>query len=237
MNGVGGAPQQLPLGLRLRADATFANFIAGTANAGAVHALRAWLEQAEGGIFYLSGTAGCGRSHLLQAACHSAGAEAIYLPLAELAGADAAALLEGMEQAALLCLDDIDAVSADPRWCEQLFHLCNRLQQGSRKLLVSAAAPAAQIVCALPDLRSRLSWGPGFRLQPLDDEGRRQLLQVRARERGFTLHDDVVAYILSHCARSAPALLQLLERLDAESLQRKKRISVALVRACLEAAG
>jgi DnaA family protein len=223
--------------LRLRADATFANFVATAANGAALHALRDWLARDEGGLFYLAGAPGCGRSHLLQAACHGRAGEAIYLPLAQFAAADPAALLENLEQAQLLCLDDIDVVTADPHLCEQLLLLCNRLLPGRCKLLLSAAAPAAQIPCALADLRSRLSWGAGFRLQPLDDDGRRQLLHVRARERGFEVSDGVATYILNHCARGTGDLLQLLDLLDRHSLARQRRITIPFVRECIEQPG
>jgi DnaA-homolog protein len=226
------APEQLALGLRLRADATFANFIEAD-NAATLHALQRWLQAAEGGIFYLFGAAGSGRSHLLQAACH-AGQAALYLPLDQFAAADPTALLENLEQAPLICLDDIDTVTADARWCEQLFHLCNRALAAQSKLLVSAAAAPAQLDCVLADLRSRLAWGGSFRLSVLNDDGRRQLLQARAHERGFDLAEDVAAYILTHHSRDLAALLALLESLDRQSLAQQKRITIPFVRRIID---
>jgi DnaA family protein len=240
------APEQLALGLRLRADATFANFVAVptanissdnvfSGNAATAYALREWLEQPTDGFFYLCGAPGSGRSHLLQAACHFLdGASVIYLPLAEFKSADPIALLDNLEQAQLLCLDDIDAVTADAQWCEQLFHLCNRALAASRKIVVSAVQPPALLDCALEDLRSRLAWGGSFRLHELDDDGRRLLLQTRARERGFELADDVVAYILSRYSRDLAALLALLDELDRQSLAQQKRITIPFVRSFIQ---
>lgn len=230
------APEQLLLRLRLRADATFANYVAGAANAPALHALRTWLEQPEGGIFYLFGAPGCGRSHLLQAACHLQATTApVYLPLADFATAAPAALLESLELAALLCLDDIDTVLTDPDWCEALFHLCNRVFAAGHKLLVSASVAPAQLDCHLADLRSRLSWGGSFRLHALDDAGRGEFLQLRARERGFELNAEVVAYILNRHSRDPVLLLRLLDELDRQSLAQKKRITVPFVRQIIDA--
>jgi DnaA family protein len=139
----------------------------------------------------------------------------------------------------LVCFDDIDAVCADRNWCETLFHLFNRHvgthlhNNGFGKWLVSATAPAAQINCALPDLGSRLSWGGSFRLAPLDDTGRQHMLQLQAKQRGMGISDEVAAYILRHHARDTQALLELLERIDRESLRVKQRISVNFVRKLL----
>ena len=65
-------PIQLPLGVRLRDDATFANFYPG-ANAAALGYVErlcspdaGWSDE----LIYLWGMPGVGRSHLLQAACN-----------------------------------------------------------------------------------------------------------------------------------------------------------------------
>ncbi len=132
--------EQLPL-FRPRTDASFANFVATEVNAASLHALQQWLQQAAGGVFYLFGVDGVGRSHLLQAACRDA--VAIYLPLTELQNANPEEVCEELEQADIVCLDDIDVVLTERAWCEQLFHLFNRLQAADKKLLVSARARAA----------------------------------------------------------------------------------------------
>ena len=64
-------PIQLPLGVRLRDDATFANYYPG-ANAAALGYVERLCEADAGwteSLIYLWGAEGVGRSHLLQAAC------------------------------------------------------------------------------------------------------------------------------------------------------------------------
>ena len=205
------------------------------ADAATVHALRQWLQQVDGGVFYLFGAQGSGRSHLLQAACRNWAA--IYLPLDELKNENPAAVCEGLECADLVCLDNIDEVLADSEWCEQLFHLFNRLLAAQKKLLVSARTAAASVPCALPDLQSRLSWGGGFRLHLLDDAGISLALKIRAQERGFELDADVIAYIMNRHARDMDSLLALLHTLDLHSLAEHKRITIPFVRRFLDLAG
>src|SRR5688500_7121098 len=82
-------PIQLPLGVRLRDDATFINYYPG-ANAAALGYVERLCEADAGwteSLIYLWGKDGVGRTHLLQAAClrfEQLGEPAVYLPLAEL---------------------------------------------------------------------------------------------------------------------------------------------------------
>ena len=166
-------PIQLPLGIRLRDDATFANFYPG-ANAAALGYVErvcspeaGWSDE----LIYLWGNAGVGRSHLLQAAClrvEQRGELAVYLPLAEVAEYGPA-LLDNLEQSELVCLDDLEAVAGDPVWEEALFHLFNRLRDSGRRLLLAADASPREIAIQLPDLKSRLSLSLVFQLQELSD--------------------------------------------------------------------
>jgi DnaA family protein len=225
-------PEQLALRLRPRVGASFANFVVAAGNAAALHALHDWLERAEPGVFFLFGASGSGRSHLLQAAC--AGRSAMYVPLAELCLEAPEALFDGCEAVELVALDDIDSVLRDARWCEQLFHLFNRLVAARRQLLVSADRAAATLSCALPDLQSRLGSGGSFRLLPLDDADRRRALRLLADERGFALADDVLDYLFTRFSRDLGALIALLERLDKHSLAEQRRITIPFVRGLLD---
>jgi DnaA family protein len=225
-------PEQLALRLRPRSGVTFANFLVAETNAATLHALHAWLARADGGVFFLFGAAGSGRSHLLQAACVDR--PALYIPLAELREVDPVALLEGLDAFSLVALDDIETVLMERHWCEQLFHLFNRLAAARCKLLVSATQAAATLPCALPDLQSRIAWGGSFRLHQLADDERRQALRLRARERGFDLSDEVLSYLFTRFSRDLDALSALLERLDARSLAEQRRITVPFVRSLID---
>jgi DnaA regulatory inactivator Hda len=217
----------LTLRVGLRDSATFANFLAGD-NAAALHLLQ------QGGepFVYLWGGQGSGRTHLLQAACHAEsarGGSPAYLPLAALARAETA-VLDGLEQMSLVCLDDLQAVAGQGAWEEGLFHLYNRVRDAGGRLLAAADAGPAVLGVQLADLRSRLSWGPVFQLQSLDDAGKLAALQLRARARGMELGAEVGAYLLRRCPRDMHALFELLERLDQASLAAQRRLTIPFVR-------
>ncbi|SDS73020.1 regulatory inactivation of DnaA Hda protein [Halopseudomonas xinjiangensis] len=228
-----GQPVQLPLGIKLRDEATFSNFHAGP-NAGVVAAVRALAAPGDsaGSQIYLWGPAGSGRSHLLQAACHeaaAAGSLAMYLPLEEVLAHDAS-IFEGMEQFDLLCLDQLEVIAGDRAWEEALFHLYNRLNEHGGKLLVAATAAPRALGIELADLASRLGWGVVFQLHSLSDEDKQQMLQLRASLRGLQLSDDVARYILSRGARGMGELFEVLERLDQASLQAQHRLTIPFVK-------
>lgn len=228
------AMQQLPLAVQLRPQADFADYLPGP-NAEAVAAVAAWADGVGDAFLYLFGPTGTGKTHLLQAACRVGAAHAaalLYLPLAH--PGLAPAVLEDLERAELIALDDIHSVAGDAAWERGLFDLYNRLREAGRRLLVSADAPAAELPLGLPDLRSRLGWGPGYRLRPLGEDDCKQLLLKTAARRGLDLGAGAVGYILQRCPRDAGYLLGLLDELDRVSLQDKRRPSVWLIRQLLE---
>jgi DnaA family protein len=230
-------PIQLPLGVRLRDDATFANYYPG-ANAAALGYVERLCEAEAGwaeSLIYLWGGAGVGRSHLLQAAClrfEQSGEPAVYLPLAELVEYGPT-MLDNLEQCELVCLDDLDAVAGRSEWEEALFHLFNRLRDSGRRLLLAASSSPRELPVKLADLQSRLTLALVFQLQSLSDEDKLRALQLRASRRGLHLSDEVGRFILTRGERSMSALFELLERLDQASLQARRKLTIPFLKETL----
>lgn len=230
-------PTQLPLGVRLRDDATFANYYPG-ANAAALGYVERLCEADAGwaeSLIYLWGGEGVGRSHLLQAAClrfEQRGEAAVYLPLGEVADYGPE-LLDGLDQSELVCLDDLDAVAGRADWEEALFHLFNRLRDSGRRLLLAASVSPRELSVQLPDLQSRLTLALVFQLHALSDEDKLRALQLRASRRGLHLTDEVGRFILTRGERSMSALFELLERLDQASLQAQRKLTIPFLKETL----
>jgi len=226
---------QISLPVQLRPEADFAAFVAGP-NAEAVAAVTAWAAGSGDSFLYLFGTAGSGKTHLLQAACRDVAQgdrSAIYVPLEH--GELAPSVLDNLELWDLVALDDIQAIAGDATWEQGLFDLYNRLRESGRCLLVSAHTPVSELPLALPDLRSRLGWGPGYRLLPLPEGDCGHLLKESAKRRGLELGTDTVDYIMRRCPREPGYLMGLLEEIDQESLRRKCRPTRWLIRQILGA--
>jgi DnaA-homolog protein len=227
-------PKQLPLNIRLRDDASFATCFPG--ENGIAHFSLQAMSRGEGEQqLLLWGAQGTGKTHLLQAACHLAGEcgrSALYLPLRELKvyGVE---VLEGAEQIALTCLDDIDEIAGDEDWEQALFHFINRQRLGGGTLVMTATENPRHLPFGLPDLESRLQWGPVFQLVALDDEAKIQALRLRAQRRGLDLPDEVAQYLLRQFPRDLAYLMDMLEELDLASLSAKRKLTIPFIRSVL----
>ncbi|WP_087718750.1 DnaA regulatory inactivator Hda [Salinicola salarius] len=228
-------PSQLPLGVGLRDDATFANYLPGD-NASLVAHLMKQLDESGESFLYLWGSEGVGCSHLLQAACHNAdarGKRALYLPL-DMLGHFPPDILEEPERLDLLAIDDLQLVVGRKRWEEALFHGFNRLRDAGKRLVIAADRSPRQLEVKLPDLASRLNWGMVFHAQPLDDTQRLAALQLRAQVRGMELPAEVGRYILHRGPRQLDPLFEILSRLDRASLSAKRKLTIPFVKQALE---
>lgn len=226
--------QQLALAVRLNDEATFDDFC-WTGNALLQQQLLPALTNQVGHFFYVWGTPGSGKSHLLQACCHQADLlqhSARYVPLTLLQTWDPA-VLEGMEDHALVAIDDIDCIAGRPDWEEALFHLYNRICERQAMLIITAPVSPLRIGIRLTDLSSRLASGLVTPLHELADEDKILTLQVRAQKRGFELPRSVGQYLVNHCARSMHDLYNVFECLDNASLVAQRKLTIPFVKEVL----
>jgi len=198
--------QQLLLELARPPLPTLENFSPGRNNA-ALKILREALADGERFVF-LWGPGGSGKTHLLRAFSEAAAAanrEAVVV--------DDVARLGEAEQVAL-------------------FDLCNRLRSSKGALAASAAVPPAQLALR-PDLRSRLASGIVLQLRPLSDADKAAALSAHAAGRGMRVDRDLIAYLLAHFDRDMGTQIALLDALDRHSLQRKRPITLPLLKEAL----
>jgi DnaA-homolog protein len=198
--------QQLLLELAPPPPPTLENFSPGR-NVAALEALREALGGGERFVF-LWGPSGSGKTHLLRAFAEAARAAKL-----EAAAIDDVARLGEAEQLAL-------------------FDLCNRLRASGGALAASAGAPPAQLTLRA-DLRSRLASGIVLQLHPLSDADKAAALAAHAARRGIALERELIAYLLSHFERDMGTQIALLEALDRYSLQRKRPITLPLLKEAL----
>ncbi|HEU0307045.1 MAG TPA: DnaA regulatory inactivator Hda [Lysobacter sp.] len=229
---------QLPLALRYPPDQRLETFV--RAPAGAI----AQLQALAGGdaamsntrdALYLAGPAGVGKTHLLLAACaasEAAGHRAAYLPLVAAAGRarDALQALEGND---LIALDGLDAIAGNREDEIALFDAHNRARAAGVALVYAARDIPDAIGLTLPDLRSRLGQCTRITLSPLDDDGRREVLQQRAQRRGLVLEDAALEWLLKRVGRELGGLTALLDQLDRASLAAQRRVTVPFLRETL----
>ncbi|MBN8442582.1 MAG: DnaA regulatory inactivator Hda [Thauera sp.] len=224
--------KQLVLDIRPDAPPTLDNFVSG-ANAELVAMLtlladRATAAQLPARHLYLWGTPGSGRSHLLRATI--AMAREAGRPTHLLAATDIDDALPETPDA-LLALDDVDQLRADAQVA--LFNAFNRARGNGQSLLLSGScAPLGLSV--REDLRTRIGQSLIYEVQPLDDDSRAAILATLAERRGLRLAEEVVEFLLRHGRRELSSLLAVLDALDAASLERKRPITLPLLREMMQ---
>jgi DnaA-homolog protein len=223
-------PRQLALPIELTREPTLEEYLPGP-NGEALAAVAASAAGQGEPFLFLLGLPGTGKSHLLQAACRAAteaGRQAHYVPLGrpELVPE----ILDGLEQMDLVAVDDVGAIGGQVPWEHALFDLFNRLREHGRTLLVAAAATPNDLGLRLPDLESRLQWGPRYRLLPLGETDCERLLAETARRRGLHPGAEVVRFVMYHYPRDPGSLVELVARLDRISLREQRQPTIPMVR-------
>lgn len=226
--------KQLPLPIQPATRTGFDNFIAG-GNQTVVASLRELLSGSPEQQIYLWSEKLQGKTHLLQALCHEAsekGFRSAYLPLESFVDRSAE-MLEGMEFMDLLCLDDLHLLFGREEWEEALFDLINRCRESYCTLVMASAEHPQSEHLMLPDLRSRLLWGPVFKMQELSEQDKLVFLNQWADVRGLEIEAAAVSFLLDRSQRDLGSLSLSLDSLDQESLAQQRKLTVPFIKSVL----
>ncbi|MCD6735287.1 MAG: DnaA regulatory inactivator Hda [Burkholderiaceae bacterium] len=228
---------QLPLDLHRIEAPSLDNFVVGRNGEvlAQLRLLHAGATQGAPTMIYLWGEAGCGKTHLLQAL---AGAQRVLGPEAPLEafaidGGSPGGLPPG-EGPAIVAIDDCERL--DEARQQRAFQLINHARARSGTTVVAAGAQPPLALALRDDLRTRLGSGLVYRLQLLSDEEKAAVLERVAAERGVAVSSEVVPWLIAHTSRDIRALLRLFDALDRHAFERKRAITLPLLRE-LEAAG
>ena len=130
-------------------------------------------------------------------------------------------------QSAGCAIDDADLMDET-----KLFHRWNAAQESGMPLLLIARDEAWEV--ALPDLRSRLGSALNLAMAPLDDAMIGELIEFHAEQRGMSLGEGAVSYLVPRCIRSFEDIERLVEEIDRLSLERKHAPTLSVWRDALQ---
>ena len=226
----------LPMGL----DDSFGidNFV-DTPNRALLTHLKRQLSQRAHGEFesysgvYIWGEAGSGKSHLLAAMSQwvkqNAG-KTVWLEFGHIWVPRSGGALSRV-----YLLDDAESFITKSAAEQDFLTLIERIKQQNAMLLMTARRPVKKLGIALDDLSSRLQAMEFFELQALGEQEKREVLRQRAHQRGIVLSEEVLNWLFTHTARDLGLLLDLLERIDVQSLSQKRRVTIPFIKSILDA--
>lgn len=222
-------PRQIPLDLdwpRKRAMRR-EDFIEGSCNADALAAIEGWQGWKDGRLV-LSGPEGSGKTHL--AAIWAARTDAVFIDIAALTGDN----LRDVAALGHVILEDIDTrikAMPDPAETETaMFHLFNLMTERQGRILFTGRALPARWPINLPDLATRLSLPPVFRVGRPDDTVLSSLILKLFDDRSLSPDGRVADYLAVRVERSFEAVHAMVGALDAYSVETKRPVTVKLAK-------
>ena len=226
---------QLPLGVSLPVLKRFDSYVVGD-NQLLVDILSTLSAKQGEQQVLIWGASGTGKTHLLQAVCDLASQCAntvTYIPLSQFIHMQPD-VLSGLENVDIVCIDDCQHAFMRQNWEVALFNLINACRETQARVLFSCQVNPVHARIGLPDLQSRLQWGPVLHLKDLHDEQKCDFLQQRAQAQGLSMDIKTANYILQHYHRDMASLSVLLEQLDKASLAAGRRLSIPFVKTVLQ---
>ncbi len=218
MTPVGGTQRAFPFAVHEARKA--GDFLVAQANREAVAWVNGWPAWPSPGLV-VHGPPGCGKSHL--AAVWAARSGACVIAAAALAEEGPAALAENVRFAAV---DDVAAGTDEAA----LFHLYNAVFSRQGGLLLTAASAPAELVFALPDLRSRINALPAVEISEPDDSLLAGVLMKLFADRQIAAPAGVVDYLAVRIERSFSAARDIVAAIDRTAWEQGRAVTVPLVR-------
>ena len=220
---------QLALNLEPRQTYAREDFFTGSSNQHAVQSIiEAWPCWPSHGQI-LVGPSGSGKTHL--ASIWQGMSQAIFLNTCHCLQEIQTHIGKHTQNPVTFVLDDFP----DPRFQEQdVFHLYNLVQEHQGALLILSQTLPQEWSLTLSDLKSRLFSLPLQTLADPDDDMLRAVLRKHFSDFQMRVPESILSYVLPRIERSFKAAYHFAQKLNAETIARKKNVTLNLARMCLD---
>lgn len=208
---------------------TFNKFIVGKGNELAYAACEA-IVKAPGKTYnplFIYGGVGLGKTHLLQAIGHdlsqNTNYKIMYVTSEKFTNEYIQAVKNGRgkefkdlyRNVDLLLIDDIQFIAGKEGTQEEFFHTFNHLHQANKQIVLTSDRPPKAIPALEKRLLSRFEWGMIADVSVPDLETRIAILEVKLKEKNYSLEKEIVSYIASHIQNNIRELEGALNRIIA----------------------
>ena len=117
---------------------------------------------------------------------------------------------------------------------EKLFHVINHCQFSNLKILITSEFDINEIKFSLNDLISRLKTFSIYKIYQPDDDMLLNILTKLFLEKQFVINSfEIFQYILKHADRSYEEIINIVEKLDSLSLEKKRQLTIPLIKEIL----
>ena len=110
-----------------------------------------------------------------------------------------------------------------------LFNLYNSSKSNGAKLILRENS-LIQKKISLPDLKSRIDSNFEIIIPTLTDFDKTNIIEIELKKRGLSINKLCLDFIMNHSSRNLESLQNLVNKLDQLTMERKKNISIPLIK-------
>ena len=110
-----------------------------------------------------------------------------------------------------------------------LFNLYNSSKDNSSKLILRENSLTQKNIL-LPDLKSRINSNIELEMPKLSDKDKKHIIEIELIKRGLSIKEKNLDFIMNHSSRNLETLQTLVNKLDKLTMERKKNISIPLIK-------
>ena len=110
-----------------------------------------------------------------------------------------------------------------------LFNLYNSSKVNNCKLILRENSLTQKNIL-LPDLKSRINSNIELVMPKLSDKDKKHIIEIELIKRGLSIKEKNLDFIMNHSSRNLETLQTLVNKLDKLTMERKKNISIPLIK-------
>ena len=179
---------------------------------------------------FVYGDKGLGKSHLLQGVIIEGlklDQKSVYIDLNDDVSPD---IFEFISDFQIIALDNVDQCNQDNE--KYIFDLINKLHS-TNQMIVFSSRVKPEGLSVFNDLKTRLSLANTYSLNRLDDDEIQHVIKRKLNNKSLKVDQRVIDYLIKNQTRDLKKIVEIIDKLDTFSLEKKRGITVPLVRQML----